>query len=319
MQAARKPVARFLDDNPMRIWDAHSLSVTTKDSEGDELTSELQRYWAGSFVGYDMILGMQWLKATDPMIQWSSGRFIWGKIDTNRIQVCSLQELQDTLEPGEEIYQLHPREFLYRPSGEDNDELTAQGLQGGTNQTASKAPVSYLYIATLRDSLRKACELHAELHWLPDHYFEATIAAIPPENDIPEVYKDELEVFSEALSQTLPSSNEWDHAIELEDGKTPPHILIYNLSQRELVILREYLDSSLEKGWIRNSKLPAGALILFVPKSDGSLRLCVDYRGLNKITVKNRYPLPLISELLDHFSHARIYTKLDLHDAYHRL
>jgi hypothetical protein len=58
------------------------------------------------------------------MIQWSSGCFIWGKIDTNCIQVCSLQELQDTLEPGEEIYQLHPREFLYRLSGEDNDELT---------------------------------------------------------------------------------------------------------------------------------------------------------------------------------------------------
>jgi hypothetical protein len=103
-----------------------------------------------------------------------------------------------------------------------------------------------------------------------------TIAAIPPENDIPEVYKDELEVFSEALSQTLLSSNEWDHAIELEDSKTPPHMPIYNLSQRELVILREYLDSSLEKDWIRNSKSPAGVPILFVLKSDGSLRLCVD-------------------------------------------
>jgi hypothetical protein len=71
---------------------------------------------------------------------------------------------------------------------------------------------------------------------------------MPPENDIPEVYKDELEVFSEALSQTLLSSNEWDYAIELEDSKTLLHILIYNLSQRELAILREYLDSSLKKG-----------------------------------------------------------------------
>jgi hypothetical protein len=81
MQAARKPVASVLDDNPMRIWDAHSLSVTTMDSDGNELTSELQRYWAVSFVNYDAILGMQWLKATDPMVQWSSGYFIWDKID----------------------------------------------------------------------------------------------------------------------------------------------------------------------------------------------------------------------------------------------
>jgi hypothetical protein len=109
-------------------------------------------------------------------------------------------------------------------------------------------PVSYLYITTLQDSLRKVCELHAELYWLPDRYFEATIAAMPPKNDIPEVYKDKLEIFSEALLQTLLSSNEWDYAIELEDGKTLPHMPIYNLSQRELVILREYLDSSLEKG-----------------------------------------------------------------------
>jgi hypothetical protein len=79
----------------------------------------------------------------------------------------------------------------------------------------------------------------------------------------------------------------------------PPYMPIYNLSQRELVILREYLDSSLEKGWICNSKSPAGALILFIPKSDRFLQLYVDYKGFNKIIVKNRYLLPLISEMLD--------------------
>jgi hypothetical protein len=153
----------------MRSWDTHSLSVTTKDSGGNELTSEPQRYWAGSFVGYDMVLGMQWLKATDPMIQWSSGRSKWGNLDTNRIQVCFLQEL--LLEPDEEVYQLHPQEFVYRPSGEAGGELTASILNGpqtqrGTDQAlpALPVPVSHLYIATLRNSLRKACEPHPELH-----------------------------------------------------------------------------------------------------------------------------------------------------------
>jgi hypothetical protein len=79
------------------------------------------------------------------------------------------------------------------------------------------------------------------------------------------------------------------------------------------------LDSSLEKGWIRPSKSPAGAPILFIPKVDGMMQLCIDYRGLNRATIKNRYPLPLVSELLDRSSHAKIFTKLDLHDVYYRL
>ena len=73
------------------------------------------------------------------------------------------------------------------------------------------------------------------------------------------------------------------------------------------------------KGWIRRSTSLAGALIMFVPKKDGGLRLCVDYRGLNKVTIKNRTPLPLISETLDRLRRAKVFTKLDLKDAYHRI
>ena len=75
----------------------------------------------------------------------------------------------------------------------------------------------------------------------------------------------------------------------------------------------------MQNGWIRHSASEAGAPILFVPKKDGTLRLCVDYRGLNAITVKNRYPLPLVGEIMDRLSGATIYTQLDLRDAYHRL
>jgi hypothetical protein len=73
------------------------------------------------------------------------------------------------------------------------------------------------------------------------------------------------------------------------------------------------------RGWIRRLKSLAGALILFVKKKDGSMRLCVDYRGLNKITVKNRHPLPLISESLERLAQAKYYTKLDVREAYHRI
>lgn len=71
--------------------------------------------------------------------------------------------------------------------------------------------------------------------------------------------------------------------------------------------------------WIRPSSSPIRALILFVPKKGGELRLCVDYHGLNRVTKKNKAPLPLISEILDRLGKARVFTKLDLKDAYHRL
>ena len=99
----------------------------------------------------------------------------------------------------------------------------------------------------------------------------------------------------------------------------PPNLPIYNLSRKELKILREYLNSLLEKGQIRPSKSLAGVLILFVLKLDGTIRLYIDYRGLNKITIKNRYLLLLVSKMLDRLSRAKIFTKLDLQDAYYRL
>ena len=81
--------------------------------------------------------------------------------------------------------------------------------------------------------------------------------------------------------------------------------------------LKTYIKTNLANGFIRPSKSPAGAPILFDRKPDGSLRLCVDYRGLNNLTIKNRYPLPLIGESLDRLGRAKRFTQLDLTNAYH--
>lgn len=127
------------------------------------------------------------------------------------------------------------------------------------------------------------------------------------------------EFFSSENAQALPPSSAHDHAIDLLSDTQVPFGPIYPLSQKELTELRRYLDENLKNGRIRESKSPAGAPILFVPKSDGSLRLCVDYRGLNKVSVKNRYPLPLISEILDRLSGAKYFSKIDIKDAYYRI
>lgn len=136
---------------------------------------------------------------------------------------------------------------------------------------------------------------------------------------LPEALHGFRDVFSEEAAGILPAHKDSDHAIDIEDGATPPHRPLYNLSQTELHVLREYIENALEKGWIQHSTSPAGAPVLFVPKKDGKLRLCVDYRGLNKITIKNRHPLPLIGETLDRLGGAHYFTKLDLKDAYHRI
>ena len=89
----------------------------------------------------------------------------------------------------------------------------------------------------------------------------------------------------------------FDHAIDLKEGATPPWGPIYPMSAYQLEELNKYLCKMLAEGKIVHSKSPAGAPILFVPKPDGRLRLCVDYRQLNKLTILNKYPLPLMTEL----------------------
>jgi hypothetical protein len=89
-------------------------------------------------------------------------------------------------------------------------------------------------------------------------------------------------------------------AIDLQDGAQPPFGPIHNLLQNELSALKDYIEENLAKNFIRHLMSPAGAPIFFVKKKDGSLRMCVDYHSLNKIMVKNHYPLPLISRLTTH-------------------
>ena len=129
--------------------------------------------------------------------------------------------------------------------------------------------------------------------------------------------KYEHTVFKEPTG--LPPSRTVDHKIEIIPGNTPPSRSPYKISQPELEELRKQLANLLDQGWIRPSISPYGAPILFVKKKNGSLRMCVDYRALNRITVKNKYPLPHIGELLDRLSGAKYFTKLDLRSGYHQL
>ncbi len=133
---------------------------------------------------------------------------------------------------------------------------------------------------------------------------------------LPKKYQEYADVFDKVKASTLPVHRQYDCPIDLQPGKEPPWGPIYNLSPRELEVLRTYIDENLTNGFIRHSKSPTGAPIFFVKKKDGSLRLVVDYRGLNKVTIRNKYALPLISTLLERISGAKYFTKIDLRGAY---
>ncbi len=129
---------------------------------------------------------------------------------------------------------------------------------------------------------------------------------------VPEEYLDLRAVFSRSRATSLPPHRPYDCSIDLLLGTMPPRGRLYSLSAPE----REALES-LAAQIIVPSSSPAGAGFFFVKKKDGSLRPCIDYRGLNDITVKNRYPLPLMSSAFEILQGAKIFTKLDLRNAYH--
>ena len=112
----------------------------------------------------------------------------------------------------------------------------------------------------------------------------------------------------EPLPSGLPPEREMAHTIPLEEGSKPPFRPIYRLSPKELEEAKRQVQEYLEKGWIEPSASPYGSPILFVQKKDGTLRMVVDYRALNKQTIKNRYPLPRIDDLFDQLAGARIFS-----------
>ncbi|GBG80212.1 hypothetical protein CBR_g30579 [Chara braunii] len=109
------------------------------------------------------------------------------------------------------------------------------------------------------------------------------------------------------------------HKIEIKEGSVPPKGCVYRMGQGELEELRRQIDDMIDRGWIRPSESEFGAPVLFVPKKGGKLRMCIDYRGLNRITRKNAYPLPRIDDLLDAEGGCNVFSKIDLKSGYHQI
>ncbi|MGN6618758.1 MAG: reverse transcriptase family protein, partial [Ilyomonas sp.] len=186
---------------------------------------------------------------------------------------------------------------------DDNDGVTSfVELSALQLKRAVKKDDSELYLIIVRDE-------SYELNMINENHQVETKQLIEQFSD----------VFPDDLPAGLPPRRDVDHKIELEREAVPPTRAVYRMSPAELNELKKQLNELTSKGFIQPSKSPFGAPVLFVKKKDGSTRMCIDYRALNKITKKNSYPLPRVDELLDRLNGAKYFSKIDLRSGYHQV
>ncbi|GJU51434.1 putative reverse transcriptase domain-containing protein [Tanacetum coccineum] len=140
---------------------------------------------------------------------------------------------------------------------------------------------------------------------------EKRLEDVPTVRDFPKVFPEDL--------PGLPHARQVEFQIDLVPGAAPVARALYRLAPSEMEELSTQLQELSDKGFIRTSSSPWGAPVLFVKKKDGSFQICIDYHELNKMTVKNQYPLPRIDDLFDQLQGSSVYSKIDLRSGYHQL
>ena len=169
---------------------------------------------------------------------------------------------------------------------------------------------SLINAMTASKMLRKGCQGY--LAFVVDRRQEGTrLEDIPIVKEFPDVFPDDI--------SGLPPDREVEFTIDLIPGTEPISIPPYRMSHAELRELKAQLEELLSNGFIRPSISPWGAPVLFMKKKDGSSRLCIDYRQMNRVTIRNQYPLPRIDKLFDQLQGSRVYFKIDLRSGYHQL
>jgi len=284
---------------------------------------EVQTFQLITLGNYSLILGMDWLRSHNPSIDWEKRTVTLScspKHSFSALSPLARSTMPKSLPPFEIQSRSSTPPAKIKPIATKITYPPVKTIQPLRNPTL--LDISVVSNATFCQLLKQ----EESIGYMMDvsqieQLSTATISntSEEPVVQLPEKYAEYAQVFSKVHADKLPPHRPYDHVIPIVEGATVPFGPVYNLSQTELKALHEYIKENLSKGFIRRSESPAGAPILFVKKKDGSLRLCVDYRGLNKVTTPNRCPLPLISENFDQLGKAKSLTKLDMRGAYNLL
>ena len=303
--------------------------------------------------GYDVILGMPWLYHYNPVVDWQQESITFvqhckrfrrkrvlrassaaGSVSVaavrhvsapvagvivpldNRSQVCaresvhlvSAKSLKQDIRRG-----LVEHVAILRPSQVDSLVESSSSPSSSSSLSSSSNPMAGIHEAYARGQRVCAADLSKSIQSSVSSDHRVLTQARR------EALAEFRDVFPEKLPDGLPPARSVDHKIELVAGSTPPSRPTIRLSATELAELKKQLTELEEAGFIQPSKSPYGAPILFVKKKSGEMRMCVDYRALNNITVKNKYPLPRVDELFDRLQGAKFFSKLDLRSGYHQI
>ena len=230
--------------------------------------------------GYDAILGLSWLAEHDVIIGWQSRTI-------------------EIRKPGQ-------LPLYLKPLAHASDSLSS--LQLGT-----------ITVKALERERRRGEALELFAVYVQTEPPSAAPAA-PQEPIVSVLLKEYADVFPDGLPHGLPPERGVQHRIELLPGSRPPPVRpLHHQSSKDLAVFEEYTRSMIAAGQLRVSHSPYGAMALIVRKKDGTARVVVDYRSLNELTIKNKYPLPLMDELFDRVFEAKVFSKLDLRTGFHQI
>ena len=269
----------------------------------------------------NLILGHTWLKEHNPEVDWRTGKVEMSRCSPRCCNGCRTEAREERRILKKEAASINAcRSGSFPATVEDaegefaaDDEPTTSDIpfdiEKGDRVWATGLIPEAQYVqatSTISQRLAEGFAKNAEANpTLPTGGRGAG-------DSVPDYVKIFGQVFSEEGFAKLPNRKPWDHAIELVPGAQPKGCKVYPISVTEQSELDCFLTENLETGRIRQSKSPMASPVFFIKKKDGSLRLVQDYRMLNDMTVKNKYPLPLISELVNQLRGAKYFTKLDV-------
>ena len=273
------PDARIVDNSRLQTFDVHFFLINVLDING--VFRFFEEFFMKISMQNDLILEMLWFSIAKSQVSWINKSIEW---PMNFI----------TLFTTHRVDVLDPNDFAEKTMNDDN--------------------AAYVFhIWTVVDDMKNVhSSRKIQISLIAAKKLDETI-------EISKAWLKHSDIFDDEKTYQLPKHDPIDHAIDLKKGKTLSYDSIYFLFEEELKVLKQYIDRHLVIEFIRSFTFSAGASILFVKKKNENFRLCVNYRGLNLLTIKNRYFLPLIKESINRLNKVKIYTRLNITVAYHRL
>ena len=304
---------RLADGSITRAAGCMTATCSLAAAKGTPIPFEAS-FTATALESYDAILGMTWLAAHDPLIGWRDRSITLRTPGRPHRLIRPIECLSDSSSIAQiatitckGLYKAHRRgevEELYLVR------LEATGNQLVTSSSVSNQPVTNSSASNQRVTSGSRGSAASE--------------AGPPGTDNEDVQR-LLKEFSDVFPAALPNAAETpnrgvEHRIELKPGSSIPHPRpLRHQSAKDAAAMRDYVQAGVESGQIQVSQSPYGSMAIVVWKKDGTPRVVIDYRGLNDVTVKNKYPLPLMDELFDRVHGANFFTLIDLRTGFHQI